>query len=51
MNLDEALAVYAYLLNRAPGQRTEDEERAFSDAWLTICHYAKMIVARPCTAR
>ena len=41
MNLDEALAVYAYLAHRAPSDRSEAETRAFAKAWGIICEYAQ----------
>lgn len=41
MNLDEALAVHAYLLNVPHEQRAQAERKAFEDAWTTIIAYAK----------
>ena len=41
MNLDEALAVYAYLAHRAPNSLSEAETRAFTKAKEIIYEYAQ----------
>ncbi len=46
MDLDEALAVHAYLLNVPHEQRSRDERKAFQDAWVTIVSYAKEAIHR-----
>lgn len=46
MNLNEAIAVYLYLHQRGPGNRTRDEENALREAWRIICNEASEIVTR-----
>jgi hypothetical protein len=46
MNLDEALAVHAYLLNVPHEQRTHQEREAFVEAWTTIIAYAKQAMSK-----